>query len=127
VGGFHTPVERDVLRILLRGRAPVLLVLGRSLAGWRAPVALRKAIDDGSLQVVSPFPATERCTTAETATARNRHVLTLCQEALFAHASRGGKTETLAREAAAQGIQLLTLPSKSNSNLLELGATAVSI
>jgi hypothetical protein len=126
IGGFHTPVERDVLRILVRARAPVLLVLGRALASWRAPTALTKAIHDGSLQVVSPFPATQRRTTAATAESRNRHILTFCKAALFAHASPGGKTEMLAREAAAQGVQLLTLPSKHNSNLMALGAVEVS-
>jgi len=127
VSGFHTPVERDVLRILVRGRVPVLLVLGRSLTGWRAPVELRKAIDDGSLQVFSPFPAMESRTTVKTAESRNRHILTLCKAALFAHASPGGKTEMLATEAVAQGVRLLTLPSKSNSNLLQLGAVEISV
>jgi hypothetical protein len=48
VGGFHTPVERDVLRILLRARSPILLVLGRSLTGWRAPVVLPRKVGEFS-------------------------------------------------------------------------------
>ena len=33
IGRFHTPIERDVLRILLRGAAPVTIVLARALQG----------------------------------------------------------------------------------------------
>ena len=122
IGGFHTAVERDVLRILLRGRAPVIIVLARALAGWRTPSALKAALDEGRAQVVSPFPDTQRHTTAASADARNRHILTLCQTLLFAHASSGGKTEALAREAAARGLTLLTFASPSNANLIEMGA-----
>jgi len=125
VGGFHTPIERDVLRILLRSAAPVTIVLARAIDGWRASPAIKRAIAAGSAQVVSPFPATQRRTTAASAEARNHHILTLCQTILFAHAAPGGRTEALAREARARGCKLLTLPSPSNSNLLAIGAEVV--
>lgn len=123
IGGFHTAVERDVLRILLRGRAPVIIVLARALAGWRAPGAVKSASAEGSVQVISPSPATQRRTTRDTAEARNRHILTLARTVLFAHASAGGKTEVLAREAVACGVPIYTLSSPNNSNLISLGAT----
>ena len=31
VSGFHSPLERDVLHFLLKGRQPVILVLGRAM------------------------------------------------------------------------------------------------
>jgi len=37
IDGFHTAVERDVLRILLREQAQVIIVLARAIEGWRAP------------------------------------------------------------------------------------------
>lgn len=43
ISGFHTSIERDVLRILLRGNAPVIHVLARSLGGARLSAALRSA------------------------------------------------------------------------------------
>lgn len=125
ISGFHTAIERDVMRILLRGQAPVIIVLARALAGWRTPVAIKTAIEAGIVQIISPFPATQRRTTRDTAEARNRYILTLCSTALFAHASPGGRTESLAREAVEAGIALLTLPSPANSNLLRLGADVV--
>lgn len=125
IGGFHTPVERDVLRILLRGDAPVIIVLARAVQGYRASPATKAAVAAGVARIVSPFPATQTRTTAGTAEARNRHILTLCERVLIAHAAPGGKTETLANEAASRGLILQTLNSPANANLIALGAAAV--
>ena len=125
VGGFHTPIERDVLRILLRSTAPVTIVLARAIDGWCASPAIKRAVAAGSAQVISPFATTQRRTTAASAERRNHHILTLCQTILFAHAAPGGRTEALAGQAKAQGCKLLTLPSSYNSNLLAMGAEII--
>lgn len=129
IGGFHTPVERDVLRILLRASAPSIIVLARAAQGWRAPKPLgppiKAAVAAGTAQIVSPFPASQTRTTATTAQARNRHVLTLCKTVLIAHAAHGSKTEALAQEAKTIGLPIFTLPSPANSHLLQMGAQIV--
>ena len=61
-------------------------------------------------------------TTAATAEARNRHILTLCDHVLIAHASPGGKTEALAREAVSLGRTVYAFSSRGNVHLFELGA-----
>lgn len=123
IGGFHTPIERDVLRILLRRSAPVTIVLARTAQGYRMPPAVKAAVSAGTAQIVSRFPATQTRTTAVTAEARNRHILTLCGTVLFAHASPGGKTEVLAREAVALGLTIQTFNSPANANLVALSAS----
>ena len=125
ISGFHTPVERDVLRILLRGGAPVIQVLARAPDGARLPAALRSAEKAGRALIISPFAATVRQTTARTAEQRNRYILTRAASVLFAHASAGGKTEALAAEAAAMGLPVFTLASPGNANLIGLGAQVV--
>lgn len=122
ISGFHTPVERDVQRILLRGKAPVIYVLARSPEGARLTAALRIAEKAGLAQIISPFAVAVRQTTARTAEQRNRHILTLCDSVLIAHASPGGKTEALAVDAIAAGLSVFTLPSPSNENLRNAGA-----
>jgi len=128
IGGFHTPVERDVLRILLRGGAPVTIVLARAAKGWRPPAplgtAVRDAIAAGVAKIVSPFPETHRRTTAASAEARNRHILTLAQTIVVAHAAPGGRTEALARDAVASGLTILTFDSPHNANLVRIGAAS---
>lgn len=125
ISGFHTPVERDVLRILLRGGAPVIHVLARSLDGARLSAALRTAEKEGRALIVSPFETTVRQTTARTAEQRNRHILTRAASVLIAHAFPGGKTESLADEAIAMGLPVFTLSSPSNANLIGMGATVI--
>jgi predicted Rossmann fold nucleotide-binding protein DprA/Smf involved in DNA uptake len=122
IGGFHTPIERDVLRILLRGGAPVTLVLARALRGNRMSPTINAAFAAGQAQIISPFPPTQNRTTAASAEARNRHILTLCRYILIAHASPGGKTEALARDAVSLGRTVYAFSSPGNVHLFEFGA-----
>jgi len=125
ISGFHTPVERDVLRILLREGRPIIYTLARALEGARLPAAVRAAEKQGNALILSLFSATIRQTTARTAEERNRHILTRAASVLIAHASPGGKTETLAAEAIAMGLPVFTLPSPANANLVGMGATVI--
>jgi predicted Rossmann fold nucleotide-binding protein DprA/Smf involved in DNA uptake len=125
ISGFHSPIERDVLRILLRGAAPVIIALARGEQGYRMSPTIKAAITAGSAQIISPFPNTQTRTTAATSEARNLYILTLCKSALFAHAAPNGKTAALASQAAALGLSLRTLNSLANANLTALGATVV--
>jgi predicted Rossmann fold nucleotide-binding protein DprA/Smf involved in DNA uptake len=122
ISGFHTAIERDVLRILLRNHAPVIYCLARALEGARLSTAVRAAERAGHAEIISPFPASQKRTTAASAHKRNQHILTLCDAMLIAHASPGGKTEALAEDAIASGKRVLALASCSNDHLSQLGA-----
>ena len=75
ISGFQSPLEKDVLKFLLRGKVPVILVLARSL--WKTvPEELREPVGQGRLLIVSPVAAA-RASTA-TASARNRWILANC-------------------------------------------------
>ena len=57
VSGFQSPLEKDVLKFLLRGKVPIILVLARSL--WKTvPEELRATVGLGRLLIVSPVSAT---------------------------------------------------------------------
>jgi hypothetical protein len=53
ISGFHSPLERQCLDILLRGKQPVVMVLARGLGVLRLPATQRKSLDDGRLTTVS--------------------------------------------------------------------------
>ena len=75
ISGFQSPLEKDVLKFLLRGKVPVILVLARSL--WKTvPEELREPVGHGRLLIVSPVAATRA--SSATAAARNRWILTNC-------------------------------------------------
>ena len=122
IGGFQTPMERECLRLLLRGGQPVVVCPARGIGAMRIPRDWRPALDDGRLLVLSPFPAAVRRPTAELAARRNDLVAGLAAQVFIAHAAPGGKTEAFARKLAESGKPLLTLDSPANANLAAMGA-----
>ncbi len=126
VGGFHTPMEKECLALLLRGTQPVVICPARSIEGMRLPAEYRKPIADGRLLVLSPFAEKQRRVTAQTAEVRNRFVAALADGVFVAHAAPGGRTERLCREVLGWGKTLLTLDSPENAELIEMGAVPVS-
>src|SRR5688572_25672067 len=55
ISGFHSPVEKECLRILLRGKQPIIICLARSLEKIRIPAEWRHALADERLLLLSPF------------------------------------------------------------------------
>ncbi len=75
ISGFQSPLEKDVLKFLLRGKVPIILVLARRL--WKViPDELHNAMDERRLLIVSPVTA-QRASSAS-AVIRNRWILTNC-------------------------------------------------
>ncbi len=127
IGGFQTPMERECLRLLLRGSQPLVVCPARGIDNMRIPRDWRPALDDGRLLVLSRFPSTVRRPTAELAAQRNNLVADLAQRVFIAHAAPGSKTEAFARNLAATGKPLLTLDGPANEELLRMGAQMVRI
>ena len=50
ISGFHSPVEKEVLRILLEHKHPVVLFLGRAMYK-RIPAEYQEAIDEGRMLI----------------------------------------------------------------------------
>lgn len=126
VGGFHSPMEREWLKVLLRGPQPTILCLARRLEGMRLPAEYRQPLQEGRLLLISSFDEMmERRVTAETAIVRNRLVAALADAVFVAHAEPAGKTEQLCREVLAWGKPLYTLAGEANGNLIELGARTI--
>ena len=121
IGGFQTPMERECLRLLLRGSQPIVVCPARGIDTMRIPRDWRPALNDGRLLVLSPFPATTRRPTAELAAQRNDLVASLASRVFIAHAAPRSKTEAFARKLIESGKPLLTLDSPANANLAEMG------
>jgi predicted Rossmann fold nucleotide-binding protein DprA/Smf involved in DNA uptake len=125
VGGFHSPMEQECLRLLLRGRQPIVICPARSIERLRVPTEWRGALAAGRLLVLSAFDSGSRRATAELAGRRNRVVAALADEVFVAYAAPGSRTEAFAQEIAASGKPLLTLDAPENAVLISLGARPV--
>ncbi len=89
ISGFHSALERDVFGILVRGSQPIILAAARGLPK-RYPADVKKAIDDGRLLVVSPFPDSVRRITAGTARKRTAFLLSVAERVVVGYMSRDG-------------------------------------
>ena len=125
IGGFQTSMEKECLRLLLRGKQAVVVCPARGIEKMRIPASWRLAIAGGRMLVLSPFPPSRRRPTAEMAARRNELVADLAGRVFIAHAAPGGRTEDLARKVVASGKPLLTLDSPANANLVSMGGKPV--
>jgi predicted Rossmann fold nucleotide-binding protein DprA/Smf involved in DNA uptake len=126
VSGFHSPLEQEVLRVLLRGSQPVIICPARSIENMRIRQEFKGPLAEGCLLFLSPFESTQRRISAENSLTRNRFVAALADAIFVAHAEPGSKTEQLCHEMISSGKPVYTLDTRHNAALLRMGFEAVS-
>jgi len=126
ISGFHSPMEKECLNLLLRGSQPVIVCPARGIEEMRVPSAWRPSLDGGRLLVVSPFPKGPARVDARLAARRNEVVAALAEEVFISYAAPGGGMETLARWVLGSGKPVLTFEAEENRSLIALGATPVT-
>ena len=122
IGGFHSPMERECLTILLRGTQPVIVCPARKLEGMRIQADYRRPLETGRLLLLSPFDGNDRRATEETARFRNRFVAAVAGAVFVAHSEPKSKTEQFCHEVLEWRKPLYTLDAEANTNLLAMGA-----
>lgn len=107
ISGFHSPIEKECLRILLRGKQPIILCPARAIARMRLPAECRTAFDAGRLLFLSPFIASPRRVTRDTALRRNEMVAALADQVFIAHIASGSRTAHMADMLKRWGVPFL--------------------
>lgn len=121
IGGFHAPMEKECLEVLLRGQQPVVICPARNIEHLRMPMSWRKPYGEGRLLVLSPFVARQRRPTAALAEHRNRLVATLATRIFVAYAGAGSRTARFCAALVAQHKQVYTLDLPANAHLVQRG------
>ncbi len=122
ISGFHSPIEKECLTLLLRGTQPIIICPARSLQGMRLPAAWKTQMTGNRLLLLSPFDEKYRRATAELARLRNYFVATLADAVFIPYAAPGSKTEEFVSTILDWGKPVLTLDSDHNAGLLTRGA-----
>jgi predicted Rossmann fold nucleotide-binding protein DprA/Smf involved in DNA uptake len=104
ISGFHSPVEKECLRILLRGNQPIIVCLARAFGRIRLPSNWRRALESDRLLLISPFEKWPPRPTVESARQRNELVAALSEEVLIIHATPGGQIERISELITRWGI-----------------------
>lgn len=98
VSGFHSPLEQQVLRSVLRRKGRAIKVLARGMSDYRPTAEEREPLETGRMLVITACPPDVRRTTRETALARNRLVLALASEVVVPHVADGSPLAALLEE-----------------------------
>jgi predicted Rossmann fold nucleotide-binding protein DprA/Smf involved in DNA uptake len=119
ISGFHTPIEQDCLKILLRGTQPIIHCPARSLHKMRLSPEQKKAISKNRLLLISPFNASYTRTTTELAGKRNEMVGAITHTIFIAYAAPNSKTLAFAQSLVNAGKLVITLSGSINPVLQE--------
>lgn len=98
ISGFHSPMEKECLEILLRGTQPIIICPARSLDTLRLPRAWQAPLEQKRLLLLSPFAAPNHRITKKLAHQRNLFIAALAEQVLLAHVTPGGQTQALANQ-----------------------------
>jgi len=126
VSGFHSPIEKDCLELLLRGSQPIVICPARSIQNMRLDKNLKADIEKGRVLVLSPFEETVKRPTAQISERRNQFVGALAAAAFVAYAEPGGKTGEFCKKILNAGKSLYTFESQYNKAIVEMGAKTVA-
>lgn len=97
ISGFHSPVEKECLKILLQGTQPIVVCPARSVQKMRIPAEWRPALEAGRLLILSRFEQSPRRADSGSARRRNELVAALSDEVLIVHAEPGGGIERISQ------------------------------
>lgn len=89
VSGFHSPLEQQVLRSVLRRKGRVVKVLARGMTDYRPTAEEREPLAAGRMLVITACPPEVRRTTRKTALLRNHLVLALASEVFIPYITDG--------------------------------------
>lgn len=125
IGGFHSPLERECLSILLRGTQTVIVCPAKNINNMRINKEYKKPLKDGRLLFLSPFEENQRRISVKTSHYRNLFVASLSAVVFVTHAGPGSKTEAFCREILSWQKPIYTFESDYNKDLVEMGAQPI--
>lgn len=105
VSGFHSPLEQQVLRSVLRRKGQVVKVMARGILDYRPEPDEREPLAAGKMLVITAFPPAVTRTTRSSALARNRLVLALSAECIVPHVATGSPLASLLAERVQRAVK----------------------
>ena len=127
ISGFHSPIEQECLRLLLRGDQPIILCLARSVEKLRIRREYQGPLAERRLLILSPFVENQPRPTVAMSLYRNHFVAALADRIFVPYAAPSSKTEYFCNEILYRQKPLYTFASDFNKNMINLGATPVNL
>lgn len=119
--GFHSPVEKEVLKVMHRNQIPKIICPARGIQKMRIPNAWKSDIKKDLSLILSPFSEKIKRQTKKIAKQRNEFVAKISDAIFIPYASHGGKIEALAQKIIDWKKPAFTFKSEYTENLTEIG------
>jgi len=127
IGGWHSPLEEEVLRILLEQSAPIVFCVAKSLNRFVPPKEVDARIAQGEALLLTHCGVKAKRISREASLRRNQLVMALAAALLILSAPEGSSSLELAKSALHYGKPVLTPEHGLNKQLLAAGALPATL
>ena len=127
IGGFHSPIEKDCLELLLKGTQPIIICPARSIENMLIKKIFRQPLDEGRILFLSPFEKKIKRQTGKTSQLRNQFVGMLADAVFVAYAQANGKLAQISNEILSWNKPLYTFENEYNKTLIKMGAHPIDM
>ena len=89
--GFHSPVEKEVLNVLINGPQPIVICPARSLNNMRLPKLWRSGLNENRIVIITPIHGSNNRPTKELCNKRNEFLVKLTKKVYIPFVDASGK------------------------------------
>jgi predicted Rossmann fold nucleotide-binding protein DprA/Smf involved in DNA uptake len=125
ISGFHSPMEKECLQILLINKHPVIICPARSIKTMRIKKEYKNPLENETLLLLSPFNKKHDRISAKLAEKRNLFISAISDYIFVPYAAPRSKTASLCEALIKKGKNIKTFHSKYNKRLIELGVETI--
>ena len=122
VGGWHSPLEEEALRIALAQDASLVFCVSKALERFKPSDDLESRLNDGKVLLLTHCSPKAKRISRDASIRRNELVIALASALLILSAPLGSNTLNLAKEALRHGKRVLTIEHRMNEELLRCNA-----
>jgi predicted Rossmann fold nucleotide-binding protein DprA/Smf involved in DNA uptake len=127
VGGWHSPLEKEALRLLLAKEALIIVCTSKALHRFIPSIEVGSRVIKGQALLLTHCSPKAKRITRDASMRRNELVVELAKALLVLSAPEGSASLNLARSALRQGKTVHTLEHRLNKELLIAGAVPATL
>jgi predicted Rossmann fold nucleotide-binding protein DprA/Smf involved in DNA uptake len=127
VGGWHSPLEEEALRVLIAQEASIVFCVSKSLDRFVPSIELESRVSQGQALLLTHCSPKAKRITRDASIRCNQLVVELAKALLVLSAPEGSASLNLARSALRQGKTVHTLEHRLNKDLLIAGAVPATL
>jgi predicted Rossmann fold nucleotide-binding protein DprA/Smf involved in DNA uptake len=127
IGGWHSPLEEEALRILSAQSAQIVFCVSKALHRFVPPLLVKNGMNDGRVLLLTHCSPKTKRISREASLRRNQVVATFAMALLVLSAPDGSASLKMAKSALRQGKPVFTLEHRMNKELLAAGAKPATL